>query len=404
MPPQIPPYIFGLHDNGGESTMLNAGKPGWLTLSLKVTTDGSDFSALAQQGLGIIARLNNDYGSGGTIPNSAQYDTFAQQCANFVAGSKGVKIWIIGNETNLSWERPGNSNGSGGEIITPQLYAQCFAKCRAAIKQVAGHSDDWVIPSPPAPWNNQTAYTGNESGDWVKYFGDILNECIKLNQPPDALALHAYTHGFNASLLTSEQMMGAPFTNRRYHFRVYRDFLSVVPASLKTVPVLITETQAADPDWWQNQNIGWIRAAYKEVNEWNTNTTNQPIQALCLFRWLANPGDSPGWSISNRPALVDDFKAALQNAYQVRMPSQPSSDPAQAAQAAAKQRPWMPINTNAALYKFAQQNNLGYPQTDEFEFTFNNVAYVGAVYNYGIVYVKKGDWGNVKWFKKPEGM
>jgi hypothetical protein len=66
----------------------------------------------------------------------------------------------------------------------------------------------------------------------------------------------------------------------------------------------------------------------------------------------------------------------------------------------AQQHTWMPINDQAALYKFAQQNSLGYPQTDEFLFTCNNESYIGQVFNLGIVYVKKGDWGNVKWVKK----
>ncbi len=88
-------------------------------------------------------------------------------------------------------------------------------------------------------------------------------------------------------------------------------------------------------------------------------------------------------------------------------PASPTSTPPpagnleNAAIAAAKQFTWMPINTDGALYKFAQSKNLGYPQTDEFEFTFNNETYVGQVYNLGIVYAKKGDWGNVKWVKKP---
>ena len=68
---------------------------------------------------------------------------------------------------------------------------------------------------------------------------------------------------------------------------------------------------------------------------------------------------------------------------------------------AAKKFTWMPINTDGALYKFAQTKGLGYPQTDEFELTFNNAVYVGQVYNLGIVYVKKGDWGNCQWVKKP---
>jgi hypothetical protein len=69
--------------------------------------------------------------------------------------------------------------------------------------------------------------------------------------------------------------------------------------------------------------------------------------------------------------------------------------------AAAQKYPWMPINTGAALYRFAQANHFGYPLTDEFEFTYDGNTYVGQVYNLGIVYVKKGDWGNVKSVKKP---
>ena len=82
-------------------------------------------------------------------------------------------------------------------------------------------------------------------------------------------------------------------------------------------------------------------------------------------------------------------------------PPPPSGDASTAAIAAAKKLTWMPINTDGALYKFALAQNLGYPQTDEFQFTFNNVAYIGQVYNGGIVYVKNGDWGNCKWVKKP---
>lgn len=68
--------------------------------------------------------------------------------------------------------------------------------------------------------------------------------------------------------------------------------------------------------------------------------------------------------------------------------------------ARAKEFTWMPINTDAALYRFAQANNLGYPQTDEFDATHNNEDYIAQVFNGGIVYVRKGDWGNVKWIKK----
>jgi len=79
----------------------------------------------------------------------------------------------------------------------------------------------------------------------------------------------------------------------------------------------------------------------------------------------------------------------------------PPNDPNEklAQDAAVAHKPWMPINDTAALCKFALKNDLGYPQTDEFEFGAD--GYIGQVFNLGIVYVKKGDWGNVKWVKKP---
>lgn len=400
--PQIPPYIFGIHDPDGAALMTNAGKRGWVLVSVKVSPPdtSADFTALANAGHGVIVRLNYGYGSDGTIPPSNQYDTFANDCANFVASSHGANIWIIGNEMNHAGERPGNQGGdpNTGEVITPDRYGTCFAKCYTAIKARAGHQTDWVIPGAPAPWNPTTTYPANPNGDWVKYFQDILNACLARGAKPDALAVHTYTHGHRPELLASEDRVGG-FPNYHIHFRAYRDFLAVVPAALKQVPVLITETQPADPDWWRDTNNGWVRNAFAEINTWNGNASNQPVQAVCLFRW--NTGEA-NWSIADKGGVQDDFRQALANEYRVRMPGPPPlSDAALAAQTAAAALRWMPINTGASLYRFAQQAGLGYPQTDEFQMQFGGDAYVVQVYNGGIVYVKSGDWSNVKWVRKP---
>ncbi len=338
--PTMPRYIFGMHDGGAEHLMLQAGKPGWVLVTTRVGDGGGDFTGISNQGLGVIVRLNNGYGSDGTIPHSSKYDAFAQQCANFVANSRGANIWIIGNETNLRSERPGNSDHdpNAGEVLVPSLVAACFAKCRAAIRRVPGHEQDWVGNPGPGPWNPETQYPGN-GGDWVRYFGDMLNESVKLGQPPDVIIMHTYTHGVEAGLVFSDQKMGPPYNNYHYHFRAYRDFMSVIPASLRSKPVLITETQPADPGWWQNRNSGWIQSAYKEINDWNSIATNQPIQALILFRW--ERGDDR-WSISDKPGLHDDFRGALQAEYAVRQPLPPSAAPAQPAQPAAGGAPAKP--------------------------------------------------------------
>lgn len=317
---QLPTQIFGMHDPGAEQLFAEAGKHAWIVVSLLATDAPGDFAALTNQGHTVIGRLNHGYGTSGSLPVSAGYDSFAQACANYVAGCPNVKIWIIGNETNAAFERP-NAGSPQEETITPARYAQCFAKVRAAIKAVPGHNDDWLVPSPPGPWNAQTDYPGNPTGDWVTYFHDLLNECVSVGAAPDALGLHTYSNHnlpMDAALVTSDELSPSPgHTNRLWEFRTYRDFLGVVPPSLKTVPVFITESQHLP---WQDRNVGWIQKAYAEIDAWNAVSANQPIQALVLFRWQANPHDDTqaGWSISDRRALQDDFRGALQNNYPVR--------------------------------------------------------------------------------------
>ncbi len=63
-------------------------------------------------------------------------------------------------------------------------------------------------------------------------------------------------------------------------------------------------------------------------------------------------------------------------------------------------KPWMPVNNTAALWKFAQARGLQDQQTDEVPFTYNGEQYIAQVFNKGVVYVKVGDWGNIKYIPK----
>lgn len=56
----------------------------------------------------------------------------------------------------------------------------------------------------------------------------------------------------------------------------------------------------------------------------------------------------------------------------------------------------VPLNDQSALAKFALQNNLGIPLSDEFQFAVGGVPYLGQVWSLAVVYVKIGDWGNVR--------
>lgn len=300
-----PKYLFGFHDPGGEFLMAEAGKKGWVLITEEIGRDpnnhnGNDYSYLADQGFGVIVRLNHGYGRAGTIPKPEYYDDFAKRCGNFVHASRGCHIWIIGNEMNHSQERP------EGQPITPQQYAVCFRKCREQIRSRPGHEFDQVVIGAVAPWNIETTYPGNPSGDWIQYFVDLLR---LLEGECDGIALHTYTHGSDPELVFSEQRMDPPYEDRHYHFRAYRDFMAVIPQSMRDLPVYITETDQDVP--WENANRGWVRNAYQEIHNWNQTPGNQQIRCLLLYRWQ----NWDRWGISNKPGVIADFKEALKNEY-----------------------------------------------------------------------------------------
>ena len=322
------PFLYGLHDPGGEQTMLDVGAPGWVLVTESIGHDpndrsGADYRRFSDRDLGVIVRLNNAYNPGGTIPYERDYADFARRCANFVAASQGAHIWIIGNETNHPIEWPGAEWvwGPGwpapvnpdrrGEEITPARYASCYSQCRAAIKAAAGRAGDQVLVSAPAPWNILLTYPGNPNGDWVKYFADTLSAIGAGNL--DGITLHTYTHGAAPALITSDERMGdARFKHLRYHFRAYQDFMAAIPGAMRGLPVYITESNQGDQAW-ENANTGWVRAAYAEIDAWNR-ANNQKIRALLLYRWPQIPDDR--WGIDGKGGVIEDFRQALGPRYQ----------------------------------------------------------------------------------------
>ncbi|MCB0222788.1 MAG: hypothetical protein KDI02_03800, partial [Anaerolineae bacterium] len=144
-------YIYGLHDPGGENLLMHEGKAkGWVLVTEEIRANpvdssgkGDFYKRLADQGFGVIVRLNHAYGPDGTIPLQAKYRDFARRAANFVRNSPGAHIWIIGNEINFEREQPRLSPGNPqAERITPRRYAECYKLCRQAIKAVPGHDKD----------------------------------------------------------------------------------------------------------------------------------------------------------------------------------------------------------------------------------------------------------------------
>jgi hypothetical protein len=325
------PFLYGIHDLGGEDLMRQAGVTGWILHTTLVNEPAQDFTALTHAGFGILVRLNWGYHPGGTLPHELLYPEFANRCADWVRRSRGVRHWIIANEPNLRGERPGFGTPDE-QAITPRMYAHAFRLCRTAIRNVAGHADDQIITAAVAPWNIDTqygpdpqgVYGPNLTGNWIEYFRDLL---LALQGNADGIALHTYTH--RVDLNTRDTFISStqkewphlfPKTRGAYfHFRAYQDFMHAVPDSMRRLPVYITETnQDSDPhtgDTWFTQNLGWVQDAYAEIDRWNQDPTHQKIRALLLYRWRRVPEGGDKWGISHNESVKEDFRQALQRRY-----------------------------------------------------------------------------------------
>jgi murein DD-endopeptidase MepM/ murein hydrolase activator NlpD len=362
-------FLYGMHDPGGEHIMRNAGRKGWILFTEEIGHDpshrgGTNYRPWSDQGFGVMVRLNNGYYPRGTIPYGDRYESFGQRCANFVAGSVGAHIWIIGNEMNFAIERPQDRQGgqppsfsispppeedlsllvrlwrtlvrwirsrwgredssltarlsrsqytlapgraniafdaqTRGEVITPELYARCYSLCRDAIHNVPGHEDDLVLTGAVAPWNPNT-------GDWVQYFRDIL---ARLGPDGcDGITLHTYTHGYDLRLITEDQFMDPPFDRYRFNFRCYIDFMEAIPANMRHLPVYVTEADEDEP-WLDEDNVTWIQRAYDEIDRWNQEPGRQQIRSMVLYRW-PRVGGNDKWWIVGKGNVIEDFRRAM---------------------------------------------------------------------------------------------
>jgi len=271
-------------------------KDGWVVLTEGIghnpnDRNGGDYSGLRQTP---IVRLNNGYGRAGTIPHPDHYDAFAQRVQNYVKASRGCSRWIIGNEMNHAQERP------DGRPILPREYARCFNWCRDAIYALPDHERDEVLVGAVAPYNNQTAYPGNESGDWIQYFGDIQRHISGC----DGFSIHAYAREQTPESVASDDKMGAPFSAYHNGFRCYRDWLDAIAPEHRGKPVYITEFNAMGP--WRDVDTGFVVAAYREAYAWNEAHPDRPISCLALYRWQYDQ-----WTIKDKPLVIRDFMNAV---------------------------------------------------------------------------------------------
>lgn len=287
--------LAGLHDIEG---IAISPQDTWLldTIPLSNNPAPRDYTQIAP-GRNIIVRLNWGYGSTGTLPIPAKYTDFAERVANYVRLSKGCTRWQIGNEPNLSREWP------AGQPIFPWHYALCYKLCREFIHDLQGRANDEVLIAGSGPWNAELKYPGNENGDWIKYFEDVIDEC---HDEVDGFVLHAYTHGYNVSLVTSSARMSPPFQHRHYEFRTYRDYMQAIPLHLEHLPVYIGEANGNGP--WQA--VGLMPAMLNEIDNWNKVAT-QPIKSVIFYRYPKYDE----YFIEGRGDVIAEYQAAVEKGY-----------------------------------------------------------------------------------------
>jgi PKD repeat protein len=280
------PYIFGMHEPGGEGHMADKGRKGWILFTEELGHDagnssGGNYRPWADGGFGILVRLNHGYGTNGTLPYERHYDAFAQRVANFVANAPGSHIWVVGNEPNLAGEWPAYEGAA--EPITPQRYASAFRRVRDRIKALPGHAGDQVLMAGMSP-----------ASSGFTYHTQTLAAIGAGNV--DGFAIHCYTAGSDPARIQQE-------------FRDYRRFLDATPTWARSLPAYITETDEGGP--WTDANTGWVKAAYAEIDAWNRTSGNQQVRSLVLYRWPR----LDAYYIDGKNGVITDWREAMSNDY-----------------------------------------------------------------------------------------
>jgi hypothetical protein len=280
-----------------------------------------DFRPWSDQGFGVLMRLNNGWGEAGTLPVHTEYEGFADTCARYVERSEGCHIWIIGNEQNNIREHPGGE-AHLVEHITPERYAQAFNLARARIVDV--QPEAIVVPGAVDPYFGSTWPLLGRPYRPLDYF----HEMMALIDDLDGIALHAYTHGLDPSLITSLRPFDddplTPHTPHEhyYEFQAYRAFAEAIPFKWHGRPIYVTESNhwvralADTPgaaNGWLDEDRGWVRAAYAEIERWNRRPYAQQIHCLLLYRWT---GDE--WAFENMGEVKKDLQGAMDNDYRWR--------------------------------------------------------------------------------------
>lgn len=288
--------IYGIHTWAGGANGLFNGKRGWTTEVIWTKTDYSfnlqvsQAQQIVNENFRLIIRL--DWESGEPIPSSsANWDTFATQCAQKVALYKDYcNIWVIGNEMNANFLTS----------VPASTTVEVYRRCRAAIKAVQPNAV--VVVAAVAPWNTGRNGTGPYSSAWLNYMYEMVNS---LNAEADAYAIHAYGGRSGDQDPRDDDEMG---------FGVFKRWMEIIDANqyATRVPVLLTEFDhavdgGANGVPTNSYDAGFINKAFESVNSWNTTHLHR-IACACWFTY--SNGGFPGYNISANSTMQNDFRTA----------------------------------------------------------------------------------------------
>jgi len=281
--------LVGLHDR---EAVTFAQEGDWILDTMALS--GGVPASITDGRFNWITRVNWGYGSTGTIPLESNDNIFLERLGKYVSQSPICHRWTVGNEPNLPREWPDN------KPIHPNRYGTFIQKCRKVIRSISGHENDQVLIAASGPWNDEYKYNDNPNGDWIKYFQDQI---FYARGGFDGFTIHAYTHGYDPNLVRSEAMMNAPFQNRHYEFRTYRDYANAIPAAYAKLPIYLTESNGNGP--WQA--TGLMDAMAGEINAWNNGVQERKIFSLIFYRW---PDYDQGidYSIQGKSAVEDEYR------------------------------------------------------------------------------------------------
>lgn len=320
-------YIYGMHDyNDTVRNLLtyNSEVRGWVLVlqSLDGYTGGvnSDVVNAANAGLGVVVRMHWGYDPNGTLPPSSQYGTYASRAATYCQTHQNYcQYYIVGNESNLCSEWPRVSGGDGKcsdtdirEKISPSRYADCFQQTYNAVHAVAPNVK--LVLSPAATWAGSFTYPPFDTFDFICYT-TTLYTLIPHNMI-GGMAFHPKTHIHDPAEITNNTLHDQPVfgcghnESVHWYFRVYQDEMAKIPTDLVDRAIFLTELNPHEPSYggWTNNNNGYVRAAYNEVNSWNSTHSTKKVTAMMLYRW---DDGVDVWDIWNKTGVHQDLQQAV---------------------------------------------------------------------------------------------